>query len=209
MQGVGVNRVGYRSNVDGTRGVNLDEERIRQVQRSRRVFHPPLHDVVTLVLEKMANVPVRIMDAPAISLCGKVHRTSTIDLNDPPIQSQQFGFGKASLEMGFENHARHRGRQGVHHDVTRPAQPLRPLQITSPECIKEGLLDNIFGDERPLQLSTECSRQGRLARGRDARDDDHHVFHRMIMAGCPDVPKGVTPPWQRGVCLNTVEGLPA
>lgn len=64
-----------------------------------------------------------------------------------------------------------------------PAQSLGPIQITGSECVEEGLLDDILGDERPSQLNAECSRQGRLSRGRDACDDDHHVLiHLKIMA---------------------------
>jgi hypothetical protein len=36
----------------------------------------------------MANVPSRIIDTPAIPHRSKLDRTSAVNLNDPPIQSQ-------------------------------------------------------------------------------------------------------------------------
>lgn len=78
--------------------------------------------------------------------------------------------------------------------MARPAQSSRPLQITRSECVEEGFLDDVLGDEGPTQSSAEASCQRRLARGRDACDDDHHVpIHLMIMAVEYPADRGVRP----------------
>ena len=86
-QHIGLDRRGNRPDVDGSRGVNLDQKGIRQVQRSRYVVHPLLDDLVTLMLGEVTSVPVWIIDAPAVPLRSNVERTSAVDLYDPPIES--------------------------------------------------------------------------------------------------------------------------